>query len=70
MARENCYLSYKVKGVWPEEAVHVKILWAGCGQEEPGSIIRVKLATGSCHEQSPVIVLIKARSKVLITSGT
>ena len=22
-----------------------------CGQEEPGSIMQVKLATGSCHEQ-------------------
>ena len=35
-------------GAWPEEAMHVKF----CGQdEEPGSIMRVKLATRSCHEQ-------------------
>ena len=26
-------------------------LRAGCGQEEPGSIMRGKLATGSCHER-------------------
>ena len=46
---ENCYLSYQVEGAWPEEAMHVKN-FAG-GQEEPGSIMRVKLATESCHEQ-------------------
>ena len=41
-----------------------------CGQdEELGSIMRVKLVTGSCPEQSPVIAYIKTRSKVLITSG-
>ena len=27
----------KWKGAWPEEAMHVNILLAGCGQEEPGS---------------------------------
>ena len=52
----------KLKEAWPEEAIHVKILRAGCGQEEPGSIMRVKLATGCCHQAH--------RSKVLITSGT
>ena len=41
----------KWQGAWPEEAIHVKILLAGCGQEEPGNIMQVKLATGSCHEQ-------------------
>ena len=51
MASENCYLSYQVEGAWPEEAIDAKILRAGCGQEEPGSIMRVKLATGSYHEQ-------------------
>ena len=45
---------------WPKEAIHVKeiFLW------EPGSIMRVKL------DKIPVISHIKARSKVLITSGT
>ena len=32
-------------------AIHVNILSAECSQEEPGSIMRVKLATGSCPEQ-------------------
>ena len=40
----------KWKGAWPEKAIHVKILRAGCGQEEPGSIMQVKLA-GSYHVQ-------------------
>ena len=41
----------KWKRAWPEEAIHVKYLQAGCGQMEPGSVMRVKLATGSCTEQ-------------------
>ena len=40
-----------MEGAWPDEAIHIKILRAGCGQEESGSIMRVKLATESCHEQ-------------------
>ena len=51
----------KLKEAWPEETIHVNILLAGCDQEEPGSIIRVKLMTGSCHEQNPVIVHVKTR---------
>ena len=66
MASKNRYLSYQVEGVWPEEAIHVKLLRAGCGQE-PGSIMqRQEVAMN----KSPVIAHIKARSKVLITSGT
>ena len=30
-----------------EEAIRVFVVGGGCGQEEPGIIIRVKLATGS-----------------------
>ena len=45
---ENRYLSYQVEGGVPNEAIHVKKFRAGCGQEEPGGIMRV---TGSCHEQ-------------------
>ena len=52
MASENRYLSYQVEGAWAEEAIHVKILQAGCGQEEPGSIMRVKLVA---MNKSPVI---------------
>ena len=37
-----------VERAWHEVA---KILRAGCGQEEPRSIVRVKSATGSCYEQ-------------------
>ena len=33
------------------------------GQEEPGGIIRVKLATGSCPEQSPVIAHLISKIK-------
>ena len=54
------------KGAWPEETVHVKFLWAGCSQEELGSIMRVKRQEVAMNK-SPHI---KARSKVLITSGT
>ena len=38
----------KRKGPWAEEAIHIKFCG---GQEEPGSIMLVKLVTGSCHEQ-------------------
>ena len=44
VASKNQYWSYKVERAGPEEAMHVKILWAGCGREEPGSTMRVKLA--------------------------
>ena len=40
---ENWYIKWK--GVWPEEAIHVIFLRAGCGQGEAGRIMRVKLAT-------------------------
>ena len=30
-----------------EEAIRVFVVGGGCGQEEPGIIMRVKLATGS-----------------------
>ena len=38
---ELSYLSYQVEGAEPEEAIHVKVLRAGC---EPGSIMQAKLA--------------------------
>ena len=49
--RENRYLSYKVKGGVARGSHTCKILQAGRGQEEPGSIMRVKLVIGSCHKQ-------------------
>ena len=36
----------------------------GCGQEEPGNVMHVKLVTGICPAESPVIAYNKARSKV------
>ena len=44
----------KWKGAWSEEAIHVKILRAGCCQEEP--LIALN--------ETPVIAHIKARSNV------
>ena len=41
-----------------------KIMRTGCGQEEPGSIMQVKLATRSCPEESLVVAHIKANPKV------
>ena len=29
----------KWKGAWPKEAIHAKLLRAGCGQEEPGQYV-------------------------------
>ena len=34
--------------VWSEEAIHVKMKEPGSGQEQLGSIMRVKSATGNC----------------------
>ena len=48
VASENRYWSYKVKGAWREEAIYAIFLWARC---EPGSIMRLKLASGSCPEK-------------------
>ena len=56
---------------WKEEVIHVKkILRVGCGQEEPGILMRVKLRQEVALNKGPVIAHIKARSKALITSGT
>ena len=33
VASENRYKVIEWKGVWPEEAIHVNVLQAGCGQE-------------------------------------
>ena len=50
---ENHYLSYQVEGgVARGSHTCKKILWLGCGQEEPGSIMRAKLAA---MNKSPVI---------------
>ena len=34
-----------------EEAIHVKLIEPGSDQEQSGSIMQVKLATGSCPEE-------------------
>ena len=47
-----------------EEAIHVIVVGSGCGQEEPGNIMR---ATGS--DKSSLIAHIKARSKVVKLGG-
>ena len=57
-------------GVEGKEAIHVLFCKQDVIRRSQRSIMRVKLATGSSHEQNPVIAHIKARSKVLITSGT
>ena len=60
----------KWKGMWPKEDIHVKFCRQDVGQEEPGNIMRVKLATGSCPEQKSSNCPHQSKIKVLITSGT
>ena len=58
MGSEN---RYQVEGGVAQGSYTCKDLQAGCGQEEPGSIMRVKLATG---------VQYLPTSKILTTNGT
>ena len=55
-----------------EEAIRVSVVGGGCGQEEPGIIIRVKLATGStvvektgnCPQESKIKVFFANRDRI------
>ena len=51
-----------------EEAIRVSVVGGGCGQEEPGIVMRVKLVTGSRNR--PVIAHMKARSKHSLLTET
>ena len=51
-----------------EVAIQVFVVGGGCGQEEPGIIMRVKLATGNTVVERPVIAHMKARSKLTETA--
>ena len=63
------------KGV-AEEAIRVFAVGGGCGQEEPGIIMRVKLATGStvvekignCPHESKIKALTETASDLLHTN--
>ena len=46
MCRNGFLVVYSWRGV-AEEAIRVFVVGGGCGQEEPGIIMRVKLVTGS-----------------------
>ena len=55
-----------------EEAIRVFVVGGGCGQEEPGIIMRVKLATGStvvektgnCPHQSKIKAFFANRDRI------
>ena len=75
MCRNSFFVVDSWRGV-AEEAIRVFVVGGGCGQEEPGIIMRVRLATGStvvektgnCPHESKIQAFFANRDRIdLIT---
>ena len=74
--RRNGFLVHDLRSGVAEEAIRVFVVGGGCGQEEPGIIMRVDLVTGStvvektgnCPNESKIKAFFANRDRIgLIT---
>ena len=71
MCRNSFFVVDSWRGV-AEEAIRVFVVGGGCGQEEPGIIMRVRLATGStvvektdnCPHESKIKAFLANRDRI------